>query len=100
MSPQIRTTWSVIACAVSLGFWGLIFSAWSPKTDLKAYGVSSIALIFAVLASAIAYPLRVDTKGKLLCAVCMTIAVLWSLELFGGLAWYGADKVARHYQKK
>jgi len=99
MKSGTRVALSISCTIVSLAFWCLILSSFGPKTDLVAYAVCSIPWLLAVLAVWVSRPLRASIGGRILYAWCILIAATWSIELFGGIAWYISDKVARHLQK-
>ena len=93
-----RVSWSSFSFLACLAVSWVMFSKWGPTTDLKAYGVGSIALLFALIACALVYPYRRKLNVRIFLTLVALLATFWSFEVFGGLAWYGLDKWVRHRQ--
>jgi hypothetical protein len=96
-----RRVWlAALSLIVSLAVSFFIFSKkWGAKDDLEAYLISPLGLIFAVIASALFYPVRNRISIRLFCIVAFLVTIFWGVEFFGGVAWFVLDKLTRSIQK-
>ena len=86
--------------AASLAVSYLVFSRWGPRNDIGAYAISFLGLVFAVIAFTLLYPLRKRMSIRCFLVFVLLVALFWSIEFFGGVAWFLLDKVARLIQKQ
>ena len=95
-----RRVWlAAPSLAASLAVSFLIFSKWGPRSDLGAYTISFLGLLLAGTAAALLYPLRNRISIRLFCVFSVLVAIFWSIEFFGGVAWFVLDKLVRTIQK-
>lgn len=92
----VAATALLLACIVP-GYFAF-FTKWA-HTDLQAYAIGSVSLILAAASFAVLYPERKQIGFRLYTTLAGLFTAFWALEVFGGLAWYIADKIARHHQR-
>ena len=98
MTNATRVIVGIVALSGSLLLTALVFTRHGPHTDLGAYGLSLGGLLAAVYALSVLFPARCNLGVKFVCILAALAAAFWSIEFFGGVAWYTLDKLARHYQ--
>jgi hypothetical protein len=100
MTLRTRVSLATASLIFSLSVCYLIFSKWAPNGDIEAYGVYFVGLLFAVSASVLLYPIRSKFSIRLFGAFAILVAIFWSMEFFGGVAWFLLDKLARLIQRR
>ena len=98
MNPRGRVLIAAASLLASLAVGWATFTKVPAGDDLEAYAFVFIALILALVSSVLLYKMRANLSGKIFCGIAILITAFWVLEFFGGVAWYTADKIARHYQ--
>ena len=91
----VAATALLLAC-IFPGYFAF-FTRWA-QSDLQAYAMASVSLILAAASFAVLYPKRERIGFRLYATIAGLFTAFWGLEVFGGLAWYIADKLARHHQ--
>lgn len=98
MTKTIRLAIALAALSTSVVVGTVMLSTHGPRSDLSAYALSLLALMLAVCALAVLYPGRSSLGNRFVLTTAILLTLFWSLEFFGGVAWFTLDKLARHYQ--
>jgi len=98
MTSRGRVLIAAASLLASLGVGWATFTKVPAGADLEAYACMFIALILALVSSVLLYRMRSNLSGKIFCGIAILITAFWALEFLGGVGWYTADKIARHYQ--